>query len=594
MAAGRLGKLGEAQNKVSGTTLAVPNTSGAIIPAGTTLYLALTFDNHASATAATVSLSNAGGAAWANGAGPIGSGITTSAGAGIWQRTFYVKTTAAIAVGATITTITFGSAVVGKAAVITGYSGVEATLRGNIVTGVSTAGTPSVVTAGTALVAGDIVIGAISGENSAVPTGDADSLNGSWSAIATVVTTGGGAANTHDAAGIQDKIVTATGAQTFNATTANDSVASVLALVPTPPPTAPTSAPTVAAGVDKVVVTTPATLQGNATSYKIYRGGVLVASGVAANTAVDDAAASVVATQTYTVRGTNAGGDSTDGPASSAVAANPGPPTGINLTPANTQVTVAWTVKSYTSTYKVYRDNVLVHTSAAGASSWVDTGLTNEVEYDYEVSTNVATPTVRESARSSVVSTTPSAATFVYPFADYSNLGWIGDNSEVDDLWSLIDDPFGSEDSAYIRPISSTDTVRIQFPTSEIDTSKDITLMVGHRTGSFWVQLKFEDTVGEDSVTPLLFVNADLARLLTTSEKALLETAVSNSWPVFIYMEYGAGSPQVDYARLKMVDPDPGAGPTVTVWNGSAEVPATIEGVWNGSVVVPMASIEVT
>jgi hypothetical protein len=173
------------------------------------------------------------------------------------------------------------------------------------------------------------------------------------------------------------------------------------------PPTAPTSAPTVAAGVDKVTVTTPATLEGGATSYKVYRGGTLVASGVAANTATDDTGASVTSTQTYTVRGTNAAGDSTDSPASSAVAANPSPPTGLNTTPANNQITVAWTARPYTATYKVYRgptggSRTLVHTSAANATSWVDTGAVNGTTYDYTVSSNVSTPTVRESAQSAI------------------------------------------------------------------------------------------------------------------------------------------------------------------------------------------------
>ncbi len=49
----------------------------------------------------------------------------------------------------------------------------------------------------------------------------------------------------------------------------------------------------------------------------------------------------------------------------------------------------------------------------------------------------------------------------------------------------------------------------------------------------------------------------------------------------------GSGHSIVAYA------PGP-QGPAVTVWNGTTEVAATIEGVWNGSVVVPYSSIEVT
>lgn len=38
----------------------------------------------------------------------------------------------------------------------------------------------------------------------------------------------------------------------------------------------------------------------------------------------------------------------------------------------------------------------------------------------------------------------------------------------------------------------------------------------------------------------------------------------------------------------------PPVGPTVTVWDGTTEKPAAIEGVWNGSTVVPMSSVELT
>lgn len=177
-------------------------------------------------------------------------------------------------------------------------------------------------------------------------------------------------------------------------------------------PTTPTSAPTVAAGADKVIVTTPATLQGGATEYWIYRNGSLLQAGMAANTAFNDDFASVTSTQTYTVTGVNAAGQSAQGPASSAVAADPSPPAGLTLTPDDGQVTVAWTAKSYTATYKVYRglaggSRSLVHTSASGASSWVDTGVTNGTAYDYTVSTNVTAPTTRESSQSSVASVTP-------------------------------------------------------------------------------------------------------------------------------------------------------------------------------------------
>jgi hypothetical protein len=96
--------------------------------------------------------------------------------------------------------------------------------------------TGAVILAGT-LVAGDLVIGSVSFENSAQMTADADTLNGTWDAIVGTFTTGGAAA-TNVGTGTQDKVVTATGAQTFNPTGGvADTVACVYSLVPFPDPT---------------------------------------------------------------------------------------------------------------------------------------------------------------------------------------------------------------------------------------------------------------------------------------------------------------------------------------------------------------------
>jgi hypothetical protein len=128
-----------------------------------------------------------------------------------------VLTTADIAIGATIATLTSNQSAVKRAAHAEGWTGVDTTLRGTVATGTSTTGSPSVATTGTALVAGDLVIGSVSFENSAQMTADADTLNGTWDAIVGTFTTGGAAA-TNVGTGTQDKVVTATGAQTFNPT----------------------------------------------------------------------------------------------------------------------------------------------------------------------------------------------------------------------------------------------------------------------------------------------------------------------------------------------------------------------------------------
>jgi hypothetical protein len=93
-------------------------------------------------------------------------------------------------------------------------------------------------------------------ENNAVPTGDADTLNGSWSAIDGVATTGG-SANTNTTVAMQYKTVTATGAQTFNPTGGvADSVAIVFALAPQPVAATGTASMTLFAAANSVLVKT--------------------------------------------------------------------------------------------------------------------------------------------------------------------------------------------------------------------------------------------------------------------------------------------------------------------------------------------------
>lgn len=225
MPAASLGSVGTGTNTTSGTTLAV--TASTNIAAGTVLLIALTFDNHASTTAPTLSLSASGGGTWTQCATTYGAGVTTTAGSGIWGAVFVTTTTSAISSGATITTVTFGSAVVKKIAQVVGYTGVTTTTRVSWSVGALSGVSNS---AGT-LVAGDLVIGVICSENNATPGADADTLNGSWSTLAGFATTGG-SANTNVAVGVQSKAITATGTQTYNGTSANDIVTFVGVLTP--------------------------------------------------------------------------------------------------------------------------------------------------------------------------------------------------------------------------------------------------------------------------------------------------------------------------------------------------------------------------
>lgn len=98
--------------------------------------------------------------------------------------------------------------------------------------GTSTGGTPTATTIGTTQpAAGNLVIGLLGSETDANATRDSDTTNGSWSTLSFTRTTGGNAA-TNVTVGMQYKIVTATGNQTYNPTSANDSAVAVFTMIP--------------------------------------------------------------------------------------------------------------------------------------------------------------------------------------------------------------------------------------------------------------------------------------------------------------------------------------------------------------------------
>jgi hypothetical protein len=235
---GSLGLVGSGSATTAATTLVVTNTRGTVIPAGTLIHITGCWDNIASVTAPTITCSTVGGGtAIANHATAIGSGVTTTAGAGIWHQCFRVLTTADIAIGATIATLTSNQSAVKRAAHAQGWTGVDTTLRGTVATGVSTTGSPTVTTTGTALVYGDLVIGSVSFENNAQMTGDADVSIGNWDPIVGTFTTGG-AAGTNVGTGSQSKVLIGTTAQTYNPTGGvADTVACVYSVVPMADPT---------------------------------------------------------------------------------------------------------------------------------------------------------------------------------------------------------------------------------------------------------------------------------------------------------------------------------------------------------------------
>lgn len=146
---------------------------------------------------------------------------------------------------ATVVTAQLSGAVEAKAMLLSEYTGVEVVLRGTAGSGVSIFGSPSAATSGTALVAGDLVIGvgAWRGGGWALTDwiADVDTLNGVWSPI-NGKGNGGGTAIGITALS-QHKVVTAAGVQTINtqiSSTADNCGACIVALIANRNPTVPT------------------------------------------------------------------------------------------------------------------------------------------------------------------------------------------------------------------------------------------------------------------------------------------------------------------------------------------------------------------
>lgn len=214
----------------SDTTVAATIATAAV-PIGNLLALWVGFDNTATSTPTVSSVSVPAGetATWAKVASHDSS--NASAAAGCRGEMWVIVTTQSWAVAQAVT-VTLSAAVTAKAVVLKEFSGAAVTVRGTAGTGTSTNTVPTASTSGTALEVGDLVLGGAAFEAGAAPTADADTLNGSWANTATALA---GAANPTGISVItQHKIVTATGAQTYNPThgAGIDSGAAIVALTP--------------------------------------------------------------------------------------------------------------------------------------------------------------------------------------------------------------------------------------------------------------------------------------------------------------------------------------------------------------------------
>ena len=140
----------------------------------------------------------------------------------------------------------------------------------------------------------------------------------------------------------------------------------------------------------------------NATGYKVYRGATLIAT-QATTSYVDTGVANGTA-YSYTIVATNGSASSAASSPVSATPMAPAPaqPTGLVATPGNAQVALVWNAVATATSYRIYRNGVMVGTSATPA--YTSTTLTNGTAYTFYVTAVAATT---EGPASATVTATP-------------------------------------------------------------------------------------------------------------------------------------------------------------------------------------------
>ncbi|OQX07497.1 MAG: hypothetical protein BWK80_49415 [Desulfobacteraceae bacterium IS3] len=158
------------------------------------------------------------------------------------------------------------------------------------------------------------------------------------------------------------------------------------------------------------------------TGFRIFRNGVeLTPSPKAAANAIifNDTGLTCNTPYTYTVKATNSAGDSAAATTTITTSAcvAPAAPTSLTATPASsTQINLTWIDNSSgAAQFKIYRGTTLVTTTAAGATSYEDIGLTCNTPYTYTVK---ATDSGGDSA---AAATTPATITTSACTAAYSS-----------------------------------------------------------------------------------------------------------------------------------------------------------------------------
>ena len=176
----------------------------------------------------------------------------------------------------------------------------------------------------------------------------------------------------------------------------------------------------------------------------------------------------------YVVRAVDSsGGESGDSGEINATPELTIPPVPKNLTanPADTQITLSWDASNSAEEYRVYRASTpngtltrIAGSTTITATSYTDTGLTNDTEYRYTVR---AFNSIGESTDSNEVTATPVASTTVPPAP--ANFSAIAGDTEVSLSWDAV--PGATEYRIYRAAAANDPLVRIAGDTMVVVTT---------------------------------------------------------------------------------------------------------------------------
>ena len=211
----------------------------------------------------------------------------------------------------------------------------------------------------------------------------------------------------------------------------------VCVTTPTPPPLAPTGLTPTAASASQMDITWA--ISAGAAGYKVYRGGVLLASTIA--TTLADTGLASGTTYCYMVSAYNATGSESAMSTQACAATNtiPVPTWGVlgGVTAAtSSQINLTWTVSAGAAGYRIYKDGAYLKSVTTTSAS--DTGLTAETTYCYSITAfDLAN---NESAKTSQLCATTPAPAPTYIDLLVSNPQLNSDGASTVTLTALVKD----------------------------------------------------------------------------------------------------------------------------------------------------------